>query len=105
MTRKNLRGFTTISFGIALCVIILLPVSVCTAFMAIDKPAERFIQTLAAFTFFLSIVGIPLSITSMFSKESPVKRVFALIVNLSPLCLLLFGLIAEFADEFLRTAP
>ncbi|MGD6801903.1 2-acyl-glycerophospho-ethanolamine acyltransferase [Rossellomorea vietnamensis] len=54
---------------------------------------------------FLTMVGIPLSILSMFSREHIAKRIFALLGNLLPVSLVIYALVMEFIDEFLRAAP
>ncbi|WP_231579079.1 2-acyl-glycerophospho-ethanolamine acyltransferase [Rossellomorea marisflavi] len=63
------------------------------------------IRPLLQLTFLLSVFGIPLSIVSMFSKENLAKRMIVLVINGSPLGILVYGLMMEFIDEFLRTAP
>ncbi|WP_396349969.1 2-acyl-glycerophospho-ethanolamine acyltransferase [Bacillus infantis] len=95
MERKNLKIFTKISFIIAIVTIIVIPISIYT-------PIPKVIGLLV---FLISLIGIPFSIISMFSREKLAKRIFALIVNLLPISLFIYALIMEFTDEFLRTAP
>ncbi|WP_283152693.1 2-acyl-glycerophospho-ethanolamine acyltransferase [Guptibacillus hwajinpoensis] len=52
------------------------------------------------FAFLCSLIGVPISIVSLFSKEKLGKRIFALIVNLSPLIVLTVGFIMEVVREF-----
>ncbi|CAG9611831.1 hypothetical protein BACCIP111899_01003 [Bacillus rhizoplanae] len=103
MARKNLNIFTKISFFTALATIIVLPIY--TLLRSLDDSVNYIIRVFALLTFLLSVFGIPLSIISMFSKEHLGKRIFALIVNLLPISLIVYALIMEFIDEFLRTAP
>ncbi|WP_144480075.1 2-acyl-glycerophospho-ethanolamine acyltransferase [Cytobacillus oceanisediminis] len=95
MKRKELKIFTTMSFFIAIAVIIVIPLSLFTSI-----PRE-----LGSFIFILTLVGIPFSIISMFSKESLLKRIFVLIVNLVPISLFGYAIIMDFIDEFFRLAP
>ncbi|MEK3806154.1 2-acyl-glycerophospho-ethanolamine acyltransferase [Metabacillus sp. SLBN-84] len=95
MEREKLKIFTDISFYIALFALISIPCSVYISGLSI----------LGLLAFFATFIGIPLSILSMFSKESAGKRMFALLVNLLPLSIMVYALIAEFTDEFLRSAP
>ncbi|PHA02282.1 2-acyl-glycerophospho-ethanolamine acyltransferase [Bacillus pseudomycoides] len=95
MERKKLKIFTTISFFIAIATIIVIPISIYTFIP----------KVFGLLAFLISLIGIPLSIISMFSKENLAKRIFALIVNLLPISLFIYALIMEFTDEFLRTAP
>ncbi|MBT2680479.1 2-acyl-glycerophospho-ethanolamine acyltransferase [Bacillus sp. ISL-35] len=95
MDRKELKIFTNMAFFIAIAVIIVIPLSIFTSI-----PRE-----LGALAFILTLVGIPFSIISMFSKESLLKRIFVLIVNLVPISLFSYAIIMDFIDEFLRSAP
>jgi hypothetical protein len=95
MDRNNLKVFTTLSFFIAIITIVVIPVSLYTSVP----------KGIGTFSFLLSVVGIPLSIVSMFSKEKIAKRMFALFVNLLPLSLFAYAFVMELADEFLRPAP
>ncbi len=95
--------FTQISFFIAIAMIIVLPLFLIST--TLGDNVVPIIRPLLILTFLLSVFGIPLSIVSMFSKENLAKRIIALIVNLSPLGILVYGLIIEFIDEFLRTSP
>jgi hypothetical protein len=95
LDRKELKIFTNISFFIAIAVIIVIPLSIYTSL-----PKE-----FGSLTFLLTLLGIPLSILSMFSKENLLKRIFVLIVNLLPISLFSYAVIMDFIDEILRTAP
>lgn len=95
MKRKNLKIFTNMSFFIAIAVIIVIPLSIFTSIA----------RQLGSLAFFLTLVGIPFSIISMFSKENLLKRIFVLIVNLAPISLFSYAIIMDFIDEFLRSAP
>jgi hypothetical protein len=66
---------------------------------------DSMLGMLSLLVFLTSLFAIPLSIISMFSKENSAKRIFALLVNLLPISLIVYALIMEFIDEFLRTAP
>lgn len=66
---------------------------------------ESFLGMFALLAFFISLMSIPLSIVSMFSKENSAKRIFALIVNSLPISVAVYALIMEFINGFLRTAP
>ena len=105
MERVNLKVFTKISFYIALAVIIVIPISIFTSMITFNESYKSIIKMLGLLTFLISVIGIPLSIISMFSKENLAKRIFALIVNLLPISLYIYALIMEVMDEFLRTAP
>lgn len=63
------------------------------------------IRMLVLLTFYLSIFNVPVSILSMFSTEKLSKRIFALVVNVLPISLIIYALIMEFIDEFVRLAP
>jgi hypothetical protein len=93
LERENLKILTTISFFIALVTVLMLLVTLIT-------PAKVF-----ALTFPLTLIGIPLSIISMFSRERLAKRLFALVGNLLPVSLFTYAFIIEFIDEFYRAAP
>ncbi len=54
-------------------------------------------------TFFSSLLGIPLSIVSMFSKDKLGKRIFALVVKFSPVMIITWGFIMEVIREFSET--
>jgi hypothetical protein len=95
MERNKLNVFTTTSFFIAIVTIVVIPVSIYTSVP----------KGIGTFAFLLSVMGIPLSIVSMFSKENIAKRMFALIVNLLPLGLFVYAFVMELADEILRSAP
>lgn len=73
--------------------------------MKADGSMASFLKLLASLTFLASMVGIPLSIVSMFSKEKLSKRIFALVVHVVPISLILFGLLMEIMDEFNSTIP
>ncbi len=105
MERKNLKIFTKISFLIALATIIVIPPFVYISSITSNENVESIFGVFALLAFLASLAGIPISIVSMFSREKLVKRSFALIVNLLPISLILYALIMEFIDEFLRTAP
>ncbi|CAM3880413.1 2-acyl-glycerophospho-ethanolamine acyltransferase [Mesobacillus thioparans] len=95
MKRKELKIFTNMSFFIAITAIIVIPLSIYTSL-----PRE-----FGSLAFILTLVGIPFSIISMFSKEKLLKRIFVLIVNLMPIGLFSYAIIMDFMDEFFRSAP
>ena len=105
MEWKNLKVFTNISFITAIATILVIPISLYLSPKTSDERWGSILVELTRPTFHISVFGIPLSIVSMFSKETLAKRIFALIVNLLPISLLVYGLTMEFIDEFLRTAP
>ena len=107
MERKNLNIFTKISFFIALSTIIVIPSSIYLSSTSriLDDRILYILDVLTSFVFLASVVGIPLSIVSMFSNENLVKRIFALIVNPLPIGILGYFLMMEFIDEFFRNAP
>ncbi|CAH2715954.1 hypothetical protein BACCIP111895_03138 [Neobacillus rhizosphaerae] len=105
MERKSLKIFTKISCFIAMATIIVIPISVYTLSRTSNESVDSIIGVFALLAFLISLIGIPLSIISMFSKQNLAKRIFALIVNLLPISLIVYTLIMEFIDEFLRTAP
>ncbi|RFU69307.1 2-acyl-glycerophospho-ethanolamine acyltransferase [Bacillus sp. V59.32b] len=105
MVRTNLNVFTKISFYIALATISVIPISIFTSMITLNESSVSIIRMFALLAFLGSVFSIPLSIISMFSKENLAKRIFSLIVNLSPICIIVYALIMEFIDEFLRTAP
>ncbi|MGD6965619.1 2-acyl-glycerophospho-ethanolamine acyltransferase [Rossellomorea vietnamensis] len=88
-----MKPFTYISFYIALAALggILLTILTPLSILAI--------------VLFLTMVGIPFSILSLFSREHIAKRIFALLGNLLPVSLVMYALVMEFIDEFLRAAP
>jgi hypothetical protein len=104
LERENLKVFTKISFYIAIATIVI-PVSIFTLTKILDQGGNSIIKVVVLITFLLSVFGVPLSIISMFSKENLAKRIFSLIVNLSLISIVVYALIMEFMDEFLRTAP
>ncbi len=95
--------FTQISFYIALAMMIVLPLFLISTISG--DHIVPIIRSLLLLTFLLSVFGIPLSIVSIFSKENLAKRMIVLVINGSPLGILVYGLMMEFIDEFLRTAP
>ena len=101
MESKNLKIFTNISFYIAMVKIIVIPISLYTS----DKSMDSMLGMLALLVFLTSLFAIPLCLISMFSKENLAKRTFALLVNLLPIILIVYALVTELIDEFLRTAP
>lgn len=105
MARQDLKIFTTISFYIALMAVVTLPVCLFLLSTTADNDRAPLVKLIASLAFLISLAGIPLSTLSMFSKENLAKRIFALTVNLLPICLLLYILVMEFIDEFFRTAP
>lgn len=104
MERKNLNIFTKISFNIAIATISIVFLTIFTSMITLNGNTVSIINMLALLMFLSSVFSIPLSIISMFSKENLTKRIFSLIINLLPICIILYGLILEFIDEFLRTA-
>lgn len=105
MERENLKVFTKISYYMALATIIVIPVSLYLSSITSNNSLNSILRLFTLIAFYSSLIGIPLSIISMFSKENLAKRIFALIVNLSPISLIIYALIMEFTDEFFRTAP
>ncbi|TYR74271.1 2-acyl-glycerophospho-ethanolamine acyltransferase [Rossellomorea vietnamensis] len=93
MKREALKIITEISFYIAL-------MSLAGMLLTILTPLR-----VLTIVLFLTMVGIPLSILSMFSREHIAKRIFALLGNLLPVSLVIYALVMEFIDEFLRAAP
>ncbi|KLV29059.1 2-acyl-glycerophospho-ethanolamine acyltransferase [Priestia megaterium] len=105
MERKGLKIFTKISFFTALATIIVIPLSLYIASKTSNQSVDSILRVFTSLAFFSSLIGIPVSIISMFSKENLAKRIFVLIINSLPISLLIYALIMEFIDEFLRTAP
>ncbi|MEW4288312.1 2-acyl-glycerophospho-ethanolamine acyltransferase [Rossellomorea marisflavi] len=103
MQRNNLKMFTQISSYIALAMMIVLPLFLIPTISG--NHVVPIIRPLLLLTFLLSVFGIPLSIVSMFSKEHLAKRMMVLVINGLPLGILVYGLMMEFIDEFLRSAP
>lgn len=103
--RQELKLFTNIAYFIALATIILIPVCFYILSITSDGSMASFLKLLVSLTFLASMVGIPLSVVSMFSKEKLSKRIFVLVVNVLPICLILFGLMMEIFDEFFKTGP
>lgn len=103
MKRNSLKIFTQLSSYIALAMMIVLPLFLISTISG--DYVVSIIRPLLLLTFFLSVFGIPLSIVSMFSKENLAKRMIVFMINGSPLGILVYGLMMEFIDEFLRTAP
>ncbi|MEW5570467.1 2-acyl-glycerophospho-ethanolamine acyltransferase [Rossellomorea marisflavi] len=95
--------FTQISSYIALAMVIVLPLFLIPTISG--NHVVSIIRPLLLLTFLLSVFGIPLSIVSMFSKENLAKRMIVLMINGLPLGILVYGLMMEFIDEFLSTAP
>lgn len=105
MERENLKIFTKISFFTALATIIVIPTSLYISSKTSDESVESILRVFTSLAFYVSLISIPLSIVSMFSKENLAKRIFALIVNSLPISLFVYALTMEFIDEFLRTVP
>ncbi|TYS74461.1 2-acyl-glycerophospho-ethanolamine acyltransferase [Sutcliffiella horikoshii] len=104
MERKNLNIFTKISFHIAIATISVVLLFMVTSMITLNESIASIMQILVLLIFLGSVFSIPLSIISMFSKENFAKRIFSLIVNLLPICIIVYGLVKEFIDEFLRNA-
>ena len=105
MEREKLKTFTTISLYIALVTIIVLPAWYYISASSSNNNISSILPPFPLMAFYLSLFGIPLSIISMFSHEKLVKRLFVLLVNLAPLSLIIYAVLAEFVDGFFRTAP
>lgn len=103
MVRRNLNVFTKISSLTAIATIIILPIY--NLLNSVDDSGNYMIRMFALLTFYLSIFSVPVSILSMFSTEKLSKRIFALVVNVLPISLIIYALIMEFIDEFVRKAP
>jgi uncharacterized membrane protein len=103
MKRNNLKIFTQLSFFIALAIIMVVPLFLLSTTFGENR--VPIIRPLIRLTFLLSVFGIPLSIVSMFSRENLSKRIIVFMINVSPLGILVYGLMMEFVDEFFRTAP
>jgi len=103
MKRNDLKMFTHISSFIALAMIMVVPLFLLTN--TTGENGDPIIRPVVRLTFLLSVFGIPLSIVSMFSRENLAKRIIVFMINVSPLGILVYGLMMEFVDEFLRTAP
>lgn len=86
----------------ALATIIVIPFSLYLSSTTSNNNLGSILRPFALIAFYSSLVGIPLSIISMFSKENLAKRIFALIVNLTPISLIFYALIMGFTDEFFR---
>lgn len=99
MKRNDLKMFTHISSFIALAMIMVVPL-----FLLTTTTGENGVPIIRPLVL-LSVFGIPLSIVSMFSRENLAKRIIVFMINVSPLGILVYGLMMEFVDEFLRTAP
>lgn len=66
---------------------------------------RRFKIGISLYLFFLiSVIGSPLSIISMTSKEDLAKEFFFNCVNSLPISIVIYALIVEFIDEFPRIA-
>ena len=105
MDRTSLNLLTRISYFIGWVTVTGIIVFICIEITleeninTIDNILSFYVQI----TFLLSLFGTPLSIVSMFSKEKLGKRIFALIVNLSPVSIITWGFIAELMREFSET--
>jgi uncharacterized membrane protein len=93
LKRESLKIFTDISFYIAVAGMVGLLISILT-------PLGAFSIVLV-----LTMLGIPLSIVSMFSREQMAKRIIALAGNFLPISLFIYALLMDFMDEFFRAAP
>ncbi|MGM0845688.1 MAG: 2-acyl-glycerophospho-ethanolamine acyltransferase [Bacillota bacterium] len=93
MKRQSWKIFTDVSFYIAITAIAGLIISIVTPLRVL------FIVLI------LTMLGIPLSILSMFSREHIAKRIAALAGNLMPISLFIFAVTMDFIEEFFRTAP
>lgn len=105
MERKGLNIFTKVSFFTALVAIIFIPISVYISTGTSNENVESILQVFALAAFYATLLGIPLSIVSMFSKENLTKRIFALVINLLPVGFIVFAFIMEFIKEFSETPP
>ncbi|MDW4525551.1 2-acyl-glycerophospho-ethanolamine acyltransferase [Rossellomorea marisflavi] len=103
MKRNDLKIFTQLSSIIALAMIMVVPLFLLST--TTGENGVPIIRPLVRLTFLLSVFGIPLSIVSIFSSENLAKRIIVFMINVSPLGILVYGLMMEFVDEFLRTAP
>ncbi|MGX1265630.1 phosphoglycerol transferase MdoB-like AlkP superfamily enzyme [Rossellomorea marisflavi] len=103
MKRNDLKVFTQLSFFIALAIIMVVPLFLLSTTFGENR--VPIIRPLVRLTFLLSVFGIPLSIVSMFSGENLAKRIIVFMINVSPLGILVYGLMMEFVDEFFRTGP
>lgn len=105
MARENLKLFTTISFYIALVTAIVFPISLFLILSTSNESAQSLLAGPLVITSLASLFAIPFSIVSLFSKEHLAKRIFALLVNLLPIAIIVYGLALEVIDEFFRPAP
>jgi len=104
LVRENLKIFTKISYIIALITITLIPIIMFLTSITSEE-VEPVFEGLVMLPVVLSVLGIPLSMISMFSTENLVKRIFALILNFLPLTVIAYMFIMEIINEFTKTAP
>ncbi|MDG5471255.1 2-acyl-glycerophospho-ethanolamine acyltransferase [Jeotgalibacillus sp. ET6] len=100
MKRKSLAVFTNISFIAALITLSVLPLSFYALSLTTHSGLKTILSTLALIAISISIIGIPLSIVSLFSREPILKRIFSLLVNITPLTVLIAALVIEYINEF-----
>ncbi len=100
MQRENLNIITQISFYIALAAIVFIPVSLFSSLIPLNDGIKSIIKIIGVLIFLFSVFGIPLSIVSMFSKENLAKRIVSLLVNVTPLSIVIYALIMEYLDKF-----
>lgn len=97
--------FTKISFLTALTSTTILPISLYMLAMTSNENIVSILKVFISVTFFASLFAVHLSVIPIFSKENLTKRIFVLLGNLLPICLLTYTIILEFVDEFLQTTP
>ncbi len=105
MDRNSLNLLTRISYFIGWVtvsgIIVFIYIGIASGKSA--NSIDDILKFYVSLTFLLSMFGIPLSIVSMFSKDKLGKRIFAFIVNLSPVMIVTWGFIIEVIREFSET--
>ncbi|TWT13198.1 2-acyl-glycerophospho-ethanolamine acyltransferase [Planomicrobium sp. CPCC 101079] len=97
--------FTTISFYIALFTALVFPISIFLSLSTSNESAHSLLAAPVLISSLASLFALPFSIVSLFSKEHLAKRIFAILVNLLPIAIIVYGLTLEVMDEFFRPAP
>lgn len=100
MKRENLIIFTKISFMSALIKIFVISPSVFVLSKLSGGWLEATLNIIVFIAYLLSLVGIPISVVSLFSKGHILKRCSALIGNFAPTTLSLVSLTVEDINEF-----
>lgn len=105
MDRNSLNLLTRISYFIGWVTVTGIIVFIYTGITSEESAntIDDILRFYVLLTFLLSLFGIPLSIVSIFSKDKLGKRIFAFIVNLSPVIIITWGFIMEVIREFSET--